>query len=109
MTAVIAFLVSAMYWPGVSGAATSSRWAVLAIVPWLLREQELTAAHWFGAAFLGWSILTLAWHPAPLDGINAICLLLILTACFLLGNQLSSLRLIIIGAALGITMSSAVA
>jgi hypothetical protein len=60
-------------------------------------------------AFLAWAILSLAWSPAMLDGIDAVFMLALLAACFCLGNQIESLRPIIIGAALGLTLSSAFA
>ena len=108
MGALVAFLASSVYVPGWSGAATSSRWAVLAIVPWLLRDQEQTAGHLWGRLFLLWAAVSMIWSPAPFDGINALALLLILAACFCFGSQTANLRSIWIGAALGLTISSVI-
>jgi hypothetical protein len=106
---VLAFLASALYWPGIAGAATVPRWALLAfVVPWVLREQRMSAAHVAGGVFLAWAAMTMVWNPAPLDGIGALLTLLTLACCFLLGNQLTNLRGVIIGAGLGLTVSSAV-
>ena len=106
----LAFLTSALFWPGVAGAATVPRWAVIAlVVPVLLKDQRLTAAHAAGALFLIWAALSMAWNPATLDGIGALLVLAMLAACFCLGNQLIDLRKVYIGAALGVTVSSVVA
>ena len=105
----LAFLTSALYWPGVAGAATVPRWAAIAlVVPVLLKDQRLTAPHVAGGLFLVWAALSMAWNTAVLDGMGALLILLMLAACFCLGNQLADLRKIYIGAALGLTVSSAV-
>lgn len=109
MLYVMSALVSSAYWPGISGAATSPRWAVLAIVPWLIRWQRPTIVHWIGTLFMSWAFLTMAWNPAPLDGISTLFVLLIGAACFCLGDQLLDLRRIWIGAAIGIGFSSVAA
>lgn len=108
--AALAFLTSVLYWPGVAGAAEVPRWAFLAFtVPWLLREQRLTAAHVAGGLFLAWAVITMAWNAAPQDGVGALLTLFVLMVCFCLGSQLSGLRQVIIGAGLGVTVSSALA
>lgn len=107
--AVLSFLAAAVYWPGVAGAATSSRWALLAlIIPWLLREQRVTVAHACGAAFLLWAAVTLLWASNRYDGINALLILLVLAAIFCLGNQLRELRWVWIGAGVGLGVSAAI-
>ncbi len=73
----------------------------------MLTPQRVTTAHVAGMLFLGWAILSLAWTPAKLDGVDAVTVLLLLAGCFCLGHQTESLRPIIIGAALGLTVSSA--
>lgn len=105
----LAALVTSVYWPGIPGAATTPRWALLAIVPWLLRDQKMTPAHWFGLTFLLWAATTMLWNPAPLDGVGAIFVCLIWAACFCLGNQLGSLRPVYAGAAVGMGAVSLVA
>lgn len=108
----LGFLATSLYWPGIAGAASTPRWAILfATVPWMLCPPRLvvSAAHVAGMAFIGWAILTLAWGLSPLDGINDVAVLLLLAACFCLGHQSDNLRPLIIGAALGLTVSSAVA
>jgi hypothetical protein len=103
----VGFLASSLYWPGIAGAASTPRWAFLfAAVPWMLLPRRMSTAHVAGALFIGWAILTIAWGAAPLDGVGALAELLLLAACFCLGNQIENLRPIIIGAALGLTVSS---
>lgn len=104
--AALGALTTAAYWPGISGAATSPRWATMAAVPWLLRQQRMTAAHWIGGAFIAWSAATLLWTASPLDGGKALFIELMAAACFCLGSQLTSLRGLWVGAALGMTVSS---
>lgn len=107
--AVLSFLAAAVYWPGVAGAATSSRWALLAlVVPWLVREQRMTAAHMAGGAFLLWAAVTLIWASNRYDGINSIFILLTLSACFSLGVHQDSLRRMWIGAGLGLGLSAVI-
>lgn len=106
----LGFLVSSLYWPGIAGAASSPRWAILfATVPWMLSPRRVSAAHVAGIAFISWAVVTLTWGLALLDGIDAIAILLLLAGCFCLGNQLNSIRPLIIGAALGLSVSSVVA
>lgn len=103
----LGFLASSLYWPGIAGAASTPRWAILFVtVPWMLTPRRVSAAHVAGILFIAWASLTLAWSPATLDGINAIVILLLLAGCFCLGSQTVSLRPLIIGAALGLTVSS---
>lgn len=108
--AVFAFAVMVAYWPGAAGAATTPRSAILAgVLPWLLRDVRLTAAHVAGLAFLLWAIIAIFWTPEKLDGFRALAGYLTLGACFWAGCQLQSLRPVLIGAGLGMAVSSAVA
>lgn len=106
----LGFLASSLYWPGIAGAASTPRWAILFVtVPWMLSPRRVSPAHVAGIAFIVWAAVTLAWSQAPLDGIDAIAILLLLAACFCLGDQSGTMRPVIIGAALGLTVSSIVA
>jgi O-antigen ligase len=107
---VLAFFTSALYWPGTLSPVIAPRLALLALViPWLLREQRLTAAHVAGLAFLAWAAVTMFWAASPLDGIGAMLTLFILAVCFCLGNQSANLRRVYIGAGLALWLSSAIA
>ena len=102
-----AFLVSTLYWPGVAGAATTPRWALMAlVVPWLLREQPLRASHVAAAVFAIWAAFTLIWTPNRFDGIGSLLVLFVLACLFCLGSQTRDLRRVYIGFALGVTVSS---
>lgn len=106
----LGFLASSLYWPGIAGAASTPRWAVMfLVVPWMLSPRQVSAAHIIGALFIAWAAISLAWSPATFDGIDAVVMLLLLAGCFCLGNQMESLRAVIVGAALGLTVSSAFA
>lgn len=108
--AVLAFLTAALYCPGIAGAATSPRWALLAVAaPFLLRgKQEITAGHQALAVFLIWAALTMFWNPVPMDGVGGLFILGILACCFCLGAQTIDMRSVYIGASLGLSLSSIV-
>jgi len=107
---LLGFLVSALYIPGLINPAHGPRWAlILGIIPWLLKPQAGSPAHWFGAAFLTWSAITIIWSPAVLDGIHQAFILAAWAALFLYGAQAESLRPFYIGAGIGIGLSSILA
>lgn len=106
----VAFLATALYWPGVIAPVTTPRWALIAlVVPWLLRECRLTAGHVAGIALFAWAAATILWDAAPLDGAGALLIALMLGCCFWLGSQIADLRPLYIGAACGLALSSVVA
>lgn len=107
----LSFLVMTVYWPGMSGAATAPRWAAMALaaITVLIGPRiRITTAHVAGLAFLAWSGLTLLWSDLPDDGIGALFRLLLLATAFALGSQLASIKPVMIGAALGLAVSSAI-
>ena len=110
---LLGFLVATAYWPNIAGAGYAPRWVVIAVaVPAALilaGPIRVTAAHWAGTLFVGWCLLTLAWSPTSFDSIAAAMWLLMLASIFCLGSTLEDTRPIIIGFALGMTVSSAIA
>ena len=109
---VVGFLATALYWPGVSGAATVPRWAALfLIVPWLIRGDRIRDAtpYLWGGAFFVVAVVSLAWTPQILDGIGLLFWLMILAALFWYGSEIENPRPLYIGASLGVTISSVVA
>ena len=110
MPGLLAFAVAVAFWPGIAGAATTPRWAIIGAAAFLLRDRSATIADlWFGL-FVGWSALTLLWTGVALwDGIGALLILALLFSGFWLGNQLTTLRPVYIGAGLGLTVSSLIA
>jgi O-antigen ligase len=99
------------YWPGISGAATSPRWALLsvAVVPVLCFSSiRVTMLHVIGVAFLVWVFATCLWSPAPLDTINALWKLTILAYVFCVGSRFEDLNPFYFGASIGIAVSSAI-
>lgn len=109
---IFGFLLTALFVPGLSGAATTPRWALLALavaafVP--LVRQKLTLAHLLGVAFLAWAALSLAWTAHLADGIDALLKLVILAGLFRIGAATESLDRFFAGAAAGIGVSSVVA
>lgn len=108
--AILAFLASVLYWPGIAGAATTPRWALLfLIVPWLVRRQDWTAAHVVGLLLIAWAALSLAWTPVPVDGIGSLFIIGLLAQIFCLGNQIEDMRPVYVGAGIAVAISGVVA
>jgi O-antigen ligase len=102
-------MVSAAFVPTFSGAATSPRWAMLAVLlPFMLLEGRgrFTAAHGWGLAFIAWSVVTLAWSSNALDGLDALFKLVLMAQAFVLGSRTESLNPLIHGMAWGLGISS---
>ena len=105
----LSFLATALYWPGTISPSETPRFALLALVPFLLRGFQITASHVAGLIFIAWAALSLAWTAAPLDGVNALLVIFVFACCFCLGSQIENMRSVYIGAALGLSLSSLVA
>lgn len=110
---VIGFLLTAIFIPDFSGAATIPKWAVLAVgLPLLLlldsKPGKFTALHLLGSLFLAWSALSIAWTPNRFDGFGELAKLFILAQAFIYGSRLESLSPVIKGMALGLIPSSIV-
>jgi O-antigen ligase len=106
---ILGFLVTALYWPGIAGAATTPRWGLLAIVlPLLLLgrpKQEITAGHILGFLFLAWSAVSVLWTPNKLDGLYECAKLIILAQAFCMGCSVN-LRSCVGGMAVGLLPST---
>lgn len=107
------FALLTVYWPGISGAATSPRWAlatmVVACVLFMGDRIKVTLVHVVGIAFVAWAAASFMWTAAPLDTIGALCKLAVLAGAFCVGAQMSDLRPLYAGSALGVAISSIVA
>lgn len=109
---ILAFLVMLAYWPGISGAAVAPRWAVVAgclLLVLVGPRLKLTTAHVSALLFAAWCAITLLWTNYPLDGVDALGRLILLAGAYCLGSQIADLRKVMIGAAIGLTVSSVVA
>lgn len=112
LLAALGFLVSVAYWPGISGAATTSRWIVLGLVPLALMfcgTIRITAAHIAGSLLVGWALLTYVWSASPDDTIDAGLKLLLIASAFYFGSLQDNLRPLYAGAAAGLAISAAFA
>ncbi len=105
----LSFLATALYWPGTISPSEAPRFALLALVPFLLCGFRFTAAHAVGLVFILWAALSFVWTPAPLDAINALLVFMVLGCCFCLGSQVENMRPLYIGAAFGLSISSSIA
>ena len=101
------FILAVCYWPGISGPATSPRWAVgvLLVGALFFFRIRVTWAHVLGAAFVIWSAATFYWSQSPFDTEGIGFNLVIIAAAFCVGGQLTTLRPLIAGLALGLGVS----
>lgn len=108
---IFGFLLSIAFDPYIYTGATDPRWALLAVsLPILIAfssPNNFTLAHLFGVLFLAWASLTLIWTANLWDGLGQTTQLLILGLAIVYGSRLTSLEPFVKGAALGITVSSA--
>jgi hypothetical protein len=105
------FALTTAYWPGITGAGTTPRWdiaALLGVVLFFAPRVRMTAAHWLGLILIAWLSITLLWSEGRQDGYDAIFKLLIAGCAFAVGSATEDLRPIWIGSAIGIGVSSAV-
>lgn len=108
---LLGFLVTGLFWPGLAGAATTPRWALLSLaIPLLLPNQiRFTTAHALLTCFVGWAWVSFLWSPLPLDASLALWYLILFAGAFCIGAEQESLRKLFIGAAIGLSLSSAAA
>lgn len=101
------------YWPTWYGAATTPRWCVgVAIVAALFfsGRVRVTSVHVVGLALVAWLIVLVAWSDVPLDGVDPVIKLSLVVAAFGFGSSaLDDVRPFVAGAAIGITLNSALA
>lgn len=106
---ILAFLVSVLYWPGIMGAPSAPRWALLSVaVPALLWgvRVRFTAVHLMGALFLLWCALSLLWTPDVYDGLHALWKFLVLAGLFCWAVEQEDLRPVFMGLGLGVAVNS---
>ena len=108
-----ALAVAVCYWPGISGAATSPRWALLAIivaVALIIGDQlKATVAHAVGVVFVVWALASVWWSAVPLDTVGASWKLIVLASAFCIGAKVDDLRSVYVGAVMGLAVSSVIA
>lgn len=105
------FILAVLYWNGISGAATSPRWAFLAVVTPLFlffykESFRFTLLHLIGLFFIVWCFVSLSWSFNKYDTIGALIKLLILAQVFILGSKLETLKYVFIGLAFGLFVSN---
>jgi O-antigen ligase len=110
LSALFGFALTVAYWPGISGAATTARWdvaALLGVAVFFLPRVRMTSVHWLGLLLVGWLILTLAWSEGQLDGVDAAEKLVMAGMAFAVGSTMLTLRPLLIGSSIGLSVSSA--
>ena len=102
------FVLTVLLIPGITGAGTTPRWVLAAVMlPLLapLKKTEFTSAHAFGLLFIWYAAVSVTWSH-PYDGLNGLFELIVMAEAFWLGSKLDDLKPVIIGFGLGIWVSS---
>ncbi len=107
------FALAAMFWPGQSGAAEVSRWALLAVmVPAYLFAVKLTTPRivfvLLGLA-LAWASLGVLWSDVRYDAYDNLIKMALTAGCIVIGTQITDLKWFYWGVAAGMAVSTAVA
>jgi len=106
---IFGFLLAVCFNPDIYAAATTPRWALLAVsLPILIAikpPSHLTMLHLLGLLFLGWSALSLLWTQNLGDGFGSLVQLVIIAMSFTYGAR-TSLEETFKGLAIGIALSS---
>lgn len=106
----LGFATAIGYGPYMVDGATALRWAILAIaLPLLWQKPRLTVGHVLYAAWLVWAAVSAAWTPDRWSAMQHLIYLAMGGLAFCLGGEAASLRGFARGAALGLSISSALA
>lgn len=112
MLGLSGFVFIVLFWPGIASAATTPRWAFLAIVCpatlLFMRSFKITTPHILLLIYLAWATIGLAWSPILEEAGAEWSRLVIFVCLFWIGAELKSLREILIGAALSLVINSAI-
>lgn len=107
----VAFILTVLIWPFIAASATTPRWGFLAIVAaaslFFIRIR-LTTAHVLFMLMLGYGALSLLWTDVQVEWWANFAKLFIAFAAFLVAAELKSIRGLLIGASLGLTINSAI-
>lgn len=116
MLGLFGFLLATAFVPVISGAATSPRWMLAAVLlPVLLfrasaaSRGEAVACIVIGLLLMVWAALSLLWTSNILDGLGELAQWLFIAQAFWLGYKTKNIQSFWIGAALGIGVSSILA
>jgi O-Antigen ligase len=106
------FALAAAFWPGQSGAAENSRWALLAIaVPAVLFVCKIkpNAVNILLGLALGWASLSILWSDVPWDSYDNLFKMALTAGCIVIGAQLTDLKWFYWGIAIGMLVNTAIA
>lgn len=109
MKFVSSFIFTVLFWPGISSAGSTPRWAFLAVtvaVSFFIYKTTITTSHLLFAIILSWAIVSGLWSQVTPDWMLGCARILIVGGVFLVGCRLNSMRPILIGAALGLLINS---
>lgn len=112
LLAAFGMALMAAFWPGISGAATTPRWIVAALLCgyfFVMKPAPGSAAGTIGAFLMVWLLASLFWSQGALDGVDAAFKLSLAGVAFVAGATMDDLRPLFAGAAIGLAISSGVA
>lgn len=108
MNYFLGFGVTAFFIPGLIGAATSPRWALLSLMtPWFYRAVPMTVGHWLGVTLIAWCAFTLLWTPSMPPALRDLWYLIVIGGVYCYASRQESLERVYVGAAIGMGVSSA--
>lgn len=109
---ILSFIFTVLFLPGIASAATTPRWAFLSVVVFLcllfIKTTRITLSHILVVLFVLYCGMSLAWTPVIPDGVQALWKGIVLAGLFWLAAEVKSIRPVLIGAALGLTINSGV-
>lgn len=109
---IFGFALMTAFWPGISGAATTPRWIVAALLgfSWFgMARAPISLTGTIGCVLLAWLFLSVSWSAGSLDGLDAAVKLSLAGIAFVVGTEIADLRPLFVGAAIGLAISSLVA
>lgn len=104
------FLLMCAYWPGIFGMARTPRWIVggLIVAAFAFAPRvQWTRTHIVGLLLVLWLLLSVVLHPTW-DAGDAVLRLIIIVIAFAWGSTLTDVRPFILGAAMGLAVSSVI-
>lgn len=107
-----AFVFVILFWPGIAGAATTPRWAFLAVVVpavlWFRQIKNITLAHLLLGCFLAWGGVSFFWGTVGYDWALTYAHFLMMAGLFVIAAEMKSVRGMIAGATVAMAVNSAV-
>lgn len=105
---LLAFLLTAVYWPGIPGEAVTPRYTLLLIASIVLFPSRVrwTFSHVLLLTFFAWETLSFVWAVDLYGGVYEWVYWVSLVAVFFIGSELQSLAPVYMAMSIGMAVSS---